>query len=239
LHTDVDTLINFIRRRPQGSDDVYERALNEIAKEKGNVRNVSYRGDWTAIKYPWHILDATGFFLDKSRSRISSGAFISPWATVEGKVIIEAGAKILENAVIRGPVYIGKNTVIGNNCLVRQYSHIGDNCTIGFGTEIKSSYMGHDCRTHMNYIGDSVIGDNCSLGAGTITANWRLDEKNVRVKIGTDLIDTGRNKFGAVIGNNCRTGIHVSIMPGIKIGPNISIEPGTIVKRNIISGQKD
>jgi len=238
LHPQVDALIEIINKQPKGNDDIYERALNELANRTGKLHTVIYSGDWIAIKYPWHVLDAIRFFLDKSRTRVSPKAWVSSSATIDGKVIIEPGVKILENAVIRGPVYIGKNTIIGNNCLVREYSHIGNNCIIGFGTEIKNSYLGDRCQTHMNYIGDSVIGENCSFGAGTITANRRLDEKQIRVKAGAELVDTGKDKLGAIIGNNCRTGIHVSIMPGIKIGPDIKINPGTIVKRDIISVEK-
>ena len=38
--------------------------------------------------------------------------------------------------------------------------------------------------------------------------------------VGDEAIDTGRDKLGAIIGDNCKTGINASVMPGIKIGPN-------------------
>ena len=77
----------------------------------------------------------------------------------------------------------------------------------------------------MNYIGDSVIGDNCSLGAGTVLANFPFDESNISVRIGDELIDTGRSKLGAIIGNNSRTGVNVSVMPGVRIGPDSIVGP--------------
>jgi bifunctional UDP-N-acetylglucosamine pyrophosphorylase/glucosamine-1-phosphate N-acetyltransferase len=96
---------------------------------------------------------------------------------------------------------------------------------VGFSSEIKESYIGEGTQFHMNYAGDSVIGAHCSFGAGTITANWRFDNKTIRIKIGDALVDTGRDKLGAFIGDNCRTGIHVGIMPGIRIGNNSLIYP--------------
>jgi len=72
----------------------------------------------------------------------------------------------------------------------------------------------------MNYIGDCIIGEGCTFGANTMFANWRFDEKNISVRIEGKSIDSGLDKFGAVVGNNCKTGINVSIMPGVKIGPN-------------------
>ena len=40
------------------------------------------------------------------------------------------------------------------------------------------------------------------------------------MRIEGEPIDSGRDKLGSVIGNNCKTGVNVSVMPGIRIGPN-------------------
>ncbi|MDD5190397.1 MAG: hypothetical protein PHE50_05075, partial [Dehalococcoidales bacterium] len=158
---------------------------------------------------------------------------VSEKAVIEGKVIIEDGVRVMENAVIKGPVYIGKNSIIGNNTLVRGHSHVGAECTVGFGTEIKGSYLGEGCQTHMNFIGDSVLGERCSFGAGTVTANWRFDEKPVWVKIQGSLVDTGRAKLGAIIGSRTKTGVNVSIMPGMKIAAGARIPPGQVVVKDV------
>ena len=225
LHSDPETLLHYISQVKTDHDDVYEQALDAMCRDHRTVRVVPYNGAWTPIKYPWHVLDAVRYFLDRAENKISSDLRISPHAILDGKVIIEEGVKILENAVIRGPVYIGRNSVIGNNALVRTYSHLGSDCMVGFCTEIKESYVGDGTQFHMDYAGDSVIGARCSFGAGTITANWRFDSKNVKVKIGDFMIDTGRDKLGAFIGDNCRTGIQVGTMPGVRIGNNALIYP--------------
>ena len=85
----------------------------------------------------------------------------------------------------------------------------------------------------MSYAGDSVIGARCSFGAGTITANWRFDTKNIKVKIGDSMVDTGRDKLGAFIGDNCRTGIQVGIMPGVRIGNNSVIYPHAYLTNDV------
>jgi bifunctional UDP-N-acetylglucosamine pyrophosphorylase/glucosamine-1-phosphate N-acetyltransferase len=225
LHTDPEALLHYISQVKTNEDDVYEKAVDAMCKDYRAIRVVPYTGAWTPIKYPWHILDAARYFLDRAESRSTPGVKISPNAVIEGKVILEEGVQVFENAVIRGPVYIGRNTIIGNSTLVRSYSHLGADCVVGFGTEIKESYIGDGTHFHMNYAGDSVIGARCSFGAGTITANWRFDTKNVQVKIGDTMIDTGRDKLGAFIGDNCRTGIQVGIMPGVRIGNNAFIYP--------------
>jgi len=231
-HNDPEKLLDYIDRQPAGKDDVYERALGQLAAAQ-KVKVVLYRGNWTAIKYPWHILDAVRYFLDNAPGHIAPTAKISPKATIEGKVIIAENVKVLENAVIRGPVYIGENSVIGNHTLVRDYSHLGMECVIGFGSEIKGTYLGNGCQTHLNYLGDTVAGSRCNFGAGTVTANWRFDEKPVAVIVNGIKIDTGNVKLGALIGNNVKTGVNVSLMPGVKISPETQVPPGTVVKKDI------
>ena len=110
---------------------------------------------------------------------------------------------------------------------------------MGFSTEIKKSYIGNGCWFHSNYIGDSIIGNNCSFGAGTVTANFRFDEKEVHVKYNKTSVNTGQDHFGAIIGDNCKTGINSGILPGRRIGPNsivgshvclsTDLEPGMVI----------
>jgi UDP-N-acetylglucosamine diphosphorylase/glucosamine-1-phosphate N-acetyltransferase len=240
LHSDPKKLLEFIEKVRTTKDDVYECALDNLAQDRHRIKVVPYDDFWAPVKYPWHIFDVAKYVLDMSRSKVSRSAVISDKATIEGKVIIGDGARVLENAVIRGPVYIGAGTLIGNNVLVRDCSHIGADCVIGYGTEIKSSYIGDGCWVHSSYIGDSIIGQGCSFGAGTVLANFRFDERNVSVNISNEVVDTGRDKLGAIIGDNCKTGINASVMPGIKIGPNSivgshvcltkNLEPGTMIQ---------
>lgn len=220
LHTDPKRLLKYTESVQTRRDDVYERALNAMVKDKYRATVVTYSGFWAPIKYPWHIFPVVRRFLDQSQKYISPSAYISEKAVIEGKVVIGDNVRVMENAVIRGPAYIGPNSVIGNNSLVRHYSHIGSNCVVGYTTEIKGSYIGDGCWFHMNYIGDSIIGDSCSFGAGTVLANYRFDERNISVEIEGESIDTKLDKLGAIIGSNSKTGVNVSVMPGVRIGPN-------------------
>ena len=104
---------------------------------------------------------------------------------------------------------------------------------MGYGTEVKHSYIGDDCWFHSSYIGDSIIGDGCSFGAGTILANLRFDERNIVSRIGEERVDTGLDKLGAIIGSNCRTGVNVSIMPGVRVGPNSIISSHTCLTQEL------
>jgi bifunctional UDP-N-acetylglucosamine pyrophosphorylase / glucosamine-1-phosphate N-acetyltransferase len=237
VHKKFDKLLEYMKNTKSDSDDVYELSMARMMKEGYDFRFVSYDGTWVPIKYPWHILDATKFFLDRIYNKISRSAEISKKVTITGKVFIDDGVKILENAVIRGPCYIGKNSVIGNGTLVCGGSHIGERCVIGFVSEVKHSYLGDNVWLHRNYVGDSIIMDNCNFGAGTAVANWRFDKQPVRVNVGSEKISTGMEKFGCVIGENCKIGINVSIMPGIKIGPNATVGAHLLVSKDVGSGK--
>jgi len=220
LHSNPKQLLEYIEKVKTTRDDVYECALDSLAKAGHKIKVIPHGDFWAPVKYPWHIFDVVKYMLDISQPKVSRSASISAKATIEGKVIIGDGVKVLENAVIRGPAYIGAGSIIGNSVLVRDYSHIGADCVIGYGTEVKGSYIGDSCWAHSSYIGDSIIGKSCSLGAGTVLANFRFDEQNIPVIVGDEAIDTGRDKLGAIIGDDCKTGINASVMPGIKIGPN-------------------
>jgi NDP-sugar pyrophosphorylase family protein len=135
--------------------------------------------------------------------------------------------------VVRGPAYIGPGAIIGNNALVRDYSHIGAKCVVGYCTEVKGSYVGDGCWFHSNYVGDSIVADDCSFGAGTVLANFRFDERNIRVRMGDEVVDTGLDKFGGIMGSGSKTGINASILPGVRVGPNSFVGPHVCLTKDL------
>jgi len=237
LHRDARTFFRCLSKVKGGGFDAYEQALESMINGGHKLKLVEYGGSWSPIKYPWHILDAMEYFLDQGPGGIASSAIISEKATIVGDVTIDENVRVLENAVIRGPCYIGKNSIIGNNVLIRDRSHIGADCAVGFSTEIKHSYIGDGCWFHQNYIGDSIIADRCSFGAGTVTANLRLDEGNVAVEFDGETLDTGVAKLGAIVGADSKTGVNVSIMPGVRIGPNSVVGPHVMLRRDLGPGR--
>ena len=237
LHTQPRKFLECIATTVTSADDIYEQVLNKMIREGYKVKAMRYNGFWGAIKYPWDIFPVMEHFLKQLEKNISPKATISPTAVIEGDVLIEEGAKVLENAVIKALCYIGRNCIIGNNALIRGGSHIGEGCVIGYGTEIKHCYIGDRCWFHRNYFGDSIVGNDCSFGAGTVTANLRLDERSISVKVGKEDIDTGLNKLGAFIGNGVHTGIHVSLMPGIRVGAGGFIGPHVCLTQDLPAGK--
>jgi NDP-sugar pyrophosphorylase family protein len=238
LHSQPKKLLQHIADAVSSNDDIYERALSNMMKAGYKVKAVKHKGFWQAIKYPWDIFPVMEHFLKEGGKSISPKAQISKTAVIEGDVIIEDGVRVLENAVIKGLCYIGRNSVIGNNALIRDNSHIGEGCVVGYGTEIKHCYIGDNGWFHQNYFGDSIIGNDCSFGAGTVSANLRLDENDIKVRVGGEDINTGSNKLGALIGNGVRTGINVGIMPGRRIGEGSFVGPHVCLTEDLPPGKK-
>ena len=159
---------------------------------------------------------------------------IEKGVTLKGKIFVDKGTILKSGTYIEGPVYIGKNCQIGPNCYLRKFSQVGDKCRIGQAVEIKNSIVGDNSKIgHLSYLGDSIVGENCNLGAGTISANLRFDEKTINAKVQGKVIDTGRKKLGCILGDNVKTGVDVSLMPGVLVVPNSKILPGSVVFKNI------
>lgn len=211
----------------------FEKALSLYVK-KNEVKVVIPQKKIISLKYPWQLLEIKNFLFEKFLKRkIEKNVQISKNAIIEGKVYIGQGTKILEGAKIKGPCYIGKNCLIGNNVLIRDYSNLEKNSLIGAGAEIKNSIFQENCHTHFGYFGDSIFDKGCQIGAGTITANRRIDRQNIKIKIKREKIDTGLSFLGAIVGENSKIGINVSLMPGILIGSDSIIGPHSLVMENI------
>ena len=77
-----------------------------------------------------------------------------------------------------------------------------------------------------------MIGRGVNFGAGTITSNLRHDGNNHRTPVAGQLVDTGRRKFGTIVGDGVHTGINTSIYPGRKFAPGSTTLPGEVVQKD-------
>lgn len=185
------------------------------------------------IRYPWHILSINEDCLSLITKNMILGT-VRENVTNDGILVLGKNSVILPGVYMEGVVVIGENCKIGPNCYIRGSTYIGDNCHVGQAVEIKNSVlMNNVAAGHLSYIGDSVISPKTNFGAGTICSNFRHDGKNHRSMAGDELVDTGRRKFGTIMGDNVHTGIHTSIYPGRKIWADMSTLPGDIVKYDI------
>lgn len=219
------------KKSPRGEIEVTDFLTNLAKAKRIDVERVS--NYWFPIAYPWDILNANEFFLKGIKESLEGK--IENNVTIKGSVIIGKGTLVKSGAYIEGPVVIGENCIIGPNCYIRASTSIGNGCGICNGTEVKNSVIGDNVNIrHLSYLGDSILGNNINIGGGTIVANLRHDKETVKSIVNGELIDTGRNKFGAVIGDGAKTGVHTSIYPGRKIWPGKTTAPGQVVDKDIV-----
>jgi bifunctional UDP-N-acetylglucosamine pyrophosphorylase/glucosamine-1-phosphate N-acetyltransferase len=212
----------------KADSELLEIPLNSLIIDSG-------MGDLVAdqIIYPWDLLRIMGRVLESElkSSSISPNATISESSIISGPCIIEDGVFIDDFCKIKGPLYIEKNSIIGTGSLVRNCI-IGKESTIGFNCELARSYLaGKDRIAHHNVILDSIIGENSWMGGYVGTTNVLLNNQNVRFKLGDNLVDTGLQNFGAVIGAGCNIGAGVIILPGRYIPSNSTIQAGVVVSK--------
>lgn len=158
---------------------------------------------------------------NKIRGTVSDKAFLSGTG-----IVIEEGARVEPGVYIQGPVWIGPGCEIRHGAYLRGNIITGSDCVIGHATEIKNSIMLDRARAaHFAYIGDSVIGNDVNLGAGTRLANLRLDRCSVSLRIRGEIVDTGLQKFGAILGDRVQTGCNSVTNPGTVLSKDSMINP--------------
>lgn len=205
--------------------------------KSSKVKVLKYEGFWIDIGRPWDILSVNKWALDNLLYSKNVGN-VEDFVKIKGKVIIEEGAEIRSFSYIEGPTYIGKGCHIGPHSYIRPYTVLLNDVKIGTHTEIKESIVMENSKIpHLSYVGDSVIGEDVNFGAGTVIANLRFDEKEIKMNVKGQRVSSGRKKLGAIIGDHVRTGINVTILPGIKIGAYAKIYPGSVVNRDVNQGE--
>ena len=184
-------------------------------------------GLFDGLTYPWQALDkieafilALGPTLPESEYKrmgenvwIARDADVFASAYINGPCIIDHGAQVRHCAFVRGGAIVGKNAVVGNS------------------VELKNVVLFDGVQTpHYNYVGDSILGFKAHMGAGSITSNVKSDKLPVVVKNGDERIETGRKKFGAILGDNVEIGCNSVLNPGAVVGRGSRVYPVSSVR---------
>ena len=201
---------------------------------------VFLKKDPPTLKYPWNLLMAmdTMFALKDFKKRVPKSAKIGKNVLMKGKVYIGNNVEIGDNTIINGPCYIGDNCKIGALNVFRGPVNLEKEVITGAFAEIKNSIIQEGTHIHSGYFGDSIIGKYCRFGAGFVSANRRIDRKNIKSVIKGKKVNTELDRLGVMVGDNTFFGIQSSTMPGVIIGKNCVVGPGQTVMKNIKDGTK-
>ncbi|MBW2192736.1 MAG: NTP transferase domain-containing protein [Deltaproteobacteria bacterium] len=231
LDKDIFTHLTRLETSERGELELTDAIHDIAASEDFFVETI--QDFWLPIGYPWNLLEANAHFLNPIEQEIKGT--IEENVFIKGNLVLGKGSVILSGSYIEGNVVIGKNCKIGPNAYIRGLTCIGDSCRIG-PAEISSSIFFDECRCdHAAYVGDSILGEKAHLGAHTVVANLRHDGKNPKSMVKGTLIDTGRRKLGAILGDRINTGINTLFYPGRKMWPGTFTRPGEIVTEDIVA----
>ena len=177
--------------------------------------------------YPWEALKGIKDFI------LQLGPALDPaeYEEVSENVWVHKTAKVFPTAYLGAPCIIGRNTEVRHCAFVRGSALVGADCVVGNSVELKNVILFDHVQTpHYNYVGDSILGYYSHMGAGSITSNVKSDKKLVVVHNGTENIETGIKKFGAMLGDHVEVGCNTVCNPGTVVGRNSSIYPTSCVR---------
>lgn len=147
---------------------------------------------------------------------IARDAQIAPTAFIGDHVIIDHGTEVRQCAFIRGSALVGSGCVIGNS------------------TELKNVIIFDSVQVpHYNYVGDSILGYHSHMGAGAVTSNVKGDRTLVTLHDGSDKLETGLKKMGAMLGDWAEIGCNSVLNPGTIIGRHAQVYPLTSVRGTV------
>ncbi|MEV5828471.1 hypothetical protein AB0L25_23215 [Spirillospora sp. NPDC052242] len=128
------------------------------------------------------------------------------------------------SAVVTGS-YLGPGVQVYEGCTVRD-SVVLSGTTIGHASEIARSIVLPDCMIpRFNYVGSSLLGRGVNLGGSAQLASMRYDRAPVRLSLADGEIETGRDKYGSLIGDGARVAYGCHVNPGSVIGRGALIGP--------------
>ena len=185
------------------------------------------------VTYPWEVLPKIGDFIVELGKTLSK----EEYDHVEENVWIAKSANVFPSAYIHGPAIIGKDAEVRHCAFIRGNAIVGEGAVVGNSTELKNVILFNKVQVpHYNYVGDSVLGYKAHMGAGSITSNVKSDKKLVVVKTPEGGIETGRKKFGAMLGDEVEIGCGTVLNPGSVVGRHTNIYPLSSVRGYVPAG---
>lgn len=184
-------------------------------------------GDYLArFAYPWQALDGIKELILALGPALGDG-----YEERAPQVWVHETAKVAPTACLGAPCIIGPGTEVRHCAFLRGSALVGADCVVGNSVELKNVILFDGVQTpHYNYVGDSILGFKSHMGAGSITSNVKSDKTLVVVRNGEERLETGRKKFGAILGDHVEVGCNSVLNPGTIIGRASRVYPLSSVR---------
>lgn len=185
------------------------------------------------FEYPWEALQGLKGFVRELGKTLDQAEY----QEIEPEIWVHRSAVIAPTARLMPPCIIGAGTEVRQGAFIRGSVLVGENCVVGNSAELKNAILFDGVQTpHYNYVGDSILGYKAHMGAGAVTSNVKADKTPVAVRCGTERVETGLKKFGAMLGDYAEIGCNAVLNPGTVIGRNSNVYPLSCVRGTLAAG---
>ena len=232
-----------------------EAAMNAAVTAGQRIGAVESEGVHVDIDKPWHILEANREIARCHVGRLTDND-IHPDATIAESARIDGHLRAGANATIGPDVHIRGNAWIGPDSVVTDGAMVGDNCIIGADATLAdycqlrgSSVVGEGCRlrqttefggvmfsgvaiVHYGQL-SGIVGKHTDIGAGTVSGGLRFDDARTVHETNRFKEMPAHGANSVYLGDHSRTGVNVTLLPGVKVGTYACVGPGAIVEKDV------
>jgi bifunctional UDP-N-acetylglucosamine pyrophosphorylase/glucosamine-1-phosphate N-acetyltransferase len=202
MEPEVAEAVEAIELSPRGEYELVDIAENLPGGH--HLKAVRMQAYWLPVGYPWKLLEANRFLLNRDPPSTSS------WdrGTLGSNVTIEPPVLIGPDTIVEAGSTLGAGTTLGRNCHIAAGSRLL-NCLI-----MDNVQVGENC-----HLEDTIVMDDVVIGRDVSTLTRTPDGSPVRSLVKGEFLDTGRRSLGAVLAHDVHVGPGCRFHPGVKIWP--------------------
>ncbi len=225
-----------------------ENCLQGALERGAQIETRAARGPLVDIDYVWELMSANILCCEYECAQVTADDFaadarvsasartgrvrLGTRAVVGDGVVFKGAAIVGDDTVIENGVTVGNNVIIGRGCVIEDRCKlspgtvVGDRCKIGFTAEVCGVLMDgvaavHNCELY------GVFGRDVDIGAGTSVAFLRFDDGDCAQRESGKRVVHPLAK-AAFVGDNSRTGVNCTLLPGARVGGNCCVGPGVV-----------
>jgi glucose-1-phosphate thymidylyltransferase len=157
---------------------------------------------------------------------VADGVFLAEGATLgahvvsdtrQGPIVVEEKASVGPYTFLSGPAWIGPRSRIIEHSAIKDAVSIGH--TVKLGGEVEASVIEpYTNKQHHGFLGHSYLGSWINLGAGTCNSDLKNTYGAVKMDYRRELVSTGMQFLGCIMGDYAKTAINTGIFTGKTIG---------------------
>ena len=173
---------------------------------------------------------------DASDVFIGRGSVVQPGCVLDasgGPIIIAENVEV-KFSHLAGPVFVGEGCTL-DGARVRAGTSLGPNCKVG-GEIAATIFQSRVNKGHDGFVGHTWAGRWVNFGAVSTTSNLKNTYGTIRFPLdGEQLIETGAQFLGSLIGDHTKIGIMQGLNTGSNIGAGCNVFGGGIAPKYVPS----